>query len=121
MLSTNTMDYNGLFGLDFDMDREAMIENYETSLTHAMTFQGVELDKDGKAKQWRIENSWGKDSGKDGFLIMSAEWFHLYGGEADVRRQYVPEDLLKIWDEGKDVQIDFWENLGYSLGGRNRK
>ena len=121
VLSTNTMDYNGLFGLDFDMDREAMIENYETSLTHAMTFQGVELDKDGKAKQWRIENSWGKDSGKDGFLIMSAEWFRLYGGEADVRRQYVPEDLLKIWDEGKDVQIDFWENLGYSLGGRNRK
>ncbi|MBF0904000.1 MAG: hypothetical protein HXK38_06050, partial [Atopobium sp.] len=47
--------------------------------------------------------------------------FRLYGGEADVRRQYVPEDLLKVWDEGEDVQIDFWENLGYSLGGRNRK
>ena len=121
VLSTDTMDYNGLFGVDFDMDRASMIENYETSLTHAMTFQGVELDKDGKAKQWRIENSWGKDSGKDGYLIMSADWFRLYGGEADVRRQYVPEDLLKVWDEGEDVQIDFWENLGYSLGGRNRK
>ncbi len=63
----------------------------------------------------------GNDSGKDGYLIMSADWFRLYGGEADVRRQYVPEDLLKVWDEGEDVQIDFWENLGYSLGGRNRK
>ena len=26
-----------------------------------------------------------------------------------------------LYDEGEDVQIDFWENLGYSLGGRNRK
>lgn len=121
VLSTDTMDYSGLFGIDFDMNRTAMIENYETSLTHAMTFQGVELDKNGKAKQWRIENSWGKDAGKDGYLIMSADWFRLYGGEADVRRQYVPKELLKVWDEGKDVQIDFWENLGYSLGGRARK
>ncbi len=39
---------------------------------------------------------------------MSADWFRLYGGEADVRRQYVPEGTCSRLDEGEDVQIDFW-------------
>ena len=52
---------------------------------------------------------------------MSADRFRIYGGESDVRRQYVPKDLLKVWDEGADVQIDLCEPLGHPLGGRNRK
>ena len=122
VLSTDTVDFNGLFGVDFDMDRTSMIDHYETCLTHAMTFQGVELGKDGKAKQWHIENSWGKDAGKDGYLIMSADWFRLYGGESDVRREYVSEELLKLWDdETKDVEVDPWSGMGYALGGYGRE
>ena len=121
VLSTDTVDFNGLFGVDFDMDRTSMIDHYETYLTHAMTFQGVELDKDGKAKQWRIENSWGKDAGKDGYLIMSADWFRLYGGESDVRREYVSKELLELWDdESKDVEVELWSGMGRALGGRGR-
>ena len=121
VLSTDTVDFNGLFGVDFDMDRTSMIDHYETYLTHAMTFQGVELDKDGKAKQWRIENSWGKDAGKDGYLIMSANWFRLYGGESDVRREYVSKELLELWDdESKDVEVELWSGMGRALGGRGR-
>ncbi|WP_314945967.1 C1 family peptidase, partial [Olsenella uli] len=64
-----------------------------------------------------VENSWGKDAGKDGYLIMSNDWFRLYGGEVDVRRSYVPNDLLEIWDdESKDVEVEPWSGMGVALG-----
>ncbi len=107
------MDYKSVFlCVDFDMDRASMIENYGTSPTHAMIFQGAGA-RDGKAKQWRIENSCGRTPVRTATLIMSADWFRLYG-EADVRRQYVPEDLLKVWTRGRRCnQIGSLENLGY--------
>ena len=97
------------------MDRASMIDTHETCLTHAMVFQGVQLDEKGEPKAWRIENSWGKDAGKDGYLIMSADWYRLYGGEVDVKRSYLSPELLKIWDEGEDIEVMPWENMGRTL------
>lgn len=117
VLSTDAVDVDGLFGIDLSMGRTDMIDLCETCLTHAMTFQGVELGQDGRPRAWRVENSWGKDAGKDGYLIMSNDWFRLYGGEVDVRRSYVPNDLLEIWDdESKDVEVEPWSGMGVALG-----
>ena len=115
ILALDTIDTNSLFGINFDMDRASMIDTHETCLTHAMVFQGVQLDEKGEPKAWRIENSWGKDAGKDGYLIMSADWYRLYGGEVDVKRSYLSPELLKIWDEGEDIEVMPWENMGRTL------
>ncbi|MEE1208657.1 MAG: C1 family peptidase, partial [Parafannyhessea umbonata] len=106
-------------GVDLSMTRADMIDARETSLTHAMCFQGVELDADGQPKAWRIENSWGKDQGKDGYLVMSADWFRLYGGEVDVRREFVPADVLKLWDEAPVEDVAPWSNICHALGTRD--
>ena len=63
------------------MSRADMIDARETRNTHAMTFQGVELGGNGRPVAWRIENSWGEDACKGGYLVASAEWFRTYGGE----------------------------------------
>lgn len=121
VLSTDAVDVDGLFGIDLSMSRTDMLDLHETSLTHAMTFQGVELDGNGSPKAWRVENSWGKDAGKDGYLIMSADWFHLYGGEIDVRREYVPTELLDSWDdESQDIEVEPWSSMGRALGAGRR-
>lgn len=121
VLALDTVDTNGLFGIDFDMTRNEMLDARETCLTHAMTFQGVELDKEGHAKAWRVENSWGTDRGKDGFLIMSADWFRLYGGEVDVLREFVDETLVKIWDTPQDdIVVDPWSGMGQTLARARR-
>ena len=121
VLSTDAVDVSGLFGVDLDMDRAGMIDVCETELTHAMTFQGVELDAKGTPKAWRVENSWGKDAGKDGYLIMSADWFRLYGGEVDAHRSYVSDELLELWDdESRDVEVEPWSGMGRALGIRRR-
>lgn len=111
VLSLDGVDMDGLFDVDFDMDRASMLDMRETSLTHAMTFQGVELAEDGSPKAWRIENSWGKDQGKDGYLIASADWFHLYGGEVIVKREFVDDETLKMWDELPAEDVTPWSGL----------
>lgn len=111
VLSTDGMDLEGLFDVKLGMDRGEMIDMCETGLTHAMTFQGVELGDDGKPRAWRIENSWGKEQGKDGYLIMTADWFHTYGGEVDVRREFVPTELLKMWDETPVEDVAPWSGV----------
>ncbi len=111
VLATDTMDYEGLFGIDLSMGREDMLDARETSLTHAMTFQGVELDDEGKPVAWRVENSWGKDACKDGYLVMSAEWFRLYGGEVTVRREFVDEETLGLWDALEPEDVAPWDDV----------
>lgn len=120
ILGTDTMDYEALFDVDLTMDRATMYDLHESALTHAMTFQGVELDADGRPVAWRVENSWGKDACKNGFLTVSADWFHLYGGEVVVRREYVPEEILGMWDELPAEDVAPWSGIGRALGAGRR-
>lgn len=115
VLGTDTMDFEGLFGVELGMSREDMIDVFETGTTHAMTFQGVQLDDDGRPVAWRIENSWGKDACKDGYLIASAEWFRTYGTAIAVRKQFVDAELVKLWETGEPVVIDPWTPLSAAV------
>lgn len=119
VLACDTMDYEGLFGVDLSMDRADMIDAHETRNTHAMTFQGVELGEDGRPVAWRIENSWGEDACKDGYLVASAEWYRTYGGEVVVRREFVPTELLDLWDNAPVEEVDPWTCVGAALAPRD--
>lgn len=118
VLACDTMDYEGLFGVDLSMDRAEMIDAHETRNTHAMTFQGVELGADGRPVAWRIENSWGEDACKDGYLVASADWYRTYGGEVVVRREFVPEDVLDLWDNAPVEEVDPWTVAGCAMAPR---
>ena len=118
VLACDTMDFEGLFGVDLSMDRADMIDARETRNTHAMTFQGVELGGDGRPVAWRIENSWGEDTCKGGYLVASAEWFRTYGGEVVVRREFVPADVLDLWDNAPVEEVDPWSVAGCAMAPR---
>ena len=85
---------------------------------HAMTFQGVELGDDGRPVAWRIENSWGEDACKKGYLVASAEWFRTYGGEVVVRREFVPAEVLDLWDNAPVEEVDPWTTIGMAMAPR---
>lgn len=112
VLACDTMDFEGLFDVDLSMTRAEMFDYHETSFTHAMTFQGVELDGDGSPLAWRVENSWGKDACKDGYLIMSADWFRTYGANVVVERRFVDDATLKLWDTLPIEDTTPWSGLG---------
>ena len=116
VLGLGTMEYDSLFGVDFSMSRTEMFETRETAYTHAMTFVGVELGSDGRPTAWRVQNSWGKDACKDGYIIMGADWFRTYGEYAVVERRFVEgsghADALAPWDAGEICEQDPWGPMG---------
>ena len=57
------LDIRGLEDLldtRFTMTKAERLDYGQSLMTHAMVFQGVNLDENGKPNRWRVENSWGK-------------------------------------------------------------
>ena len=96
--SLDNFDYGSLFGTTFGMDKAQRISTFDSGSTHAMTLTAVDLDAQGKPIKWKVENSWGTDSGQQGYLIMTDEWFREYMFRLVVNKKYVPENLLKAFD-----------------------
>ena len=96
--SLDNFDYGSLFGTTFGMDKAQRISTFDSGSTHAMTLTAVDLDAAGKPIKWKVENSWGTDSGQQGYLIMTADWFREYMFRLVVSKKYVPENLLKAFD-----------------------
>ncbi|MCK4678514.1 MAG: C1 family peptidase [Bacteroidales bacterium] len=96
VLDINNYDYNSLLGVDFGMNKKQRIETFESGSTHGMTLIAVDLDADEKINKWLLENSWGKKSGKEGYLVMSDEWFDEYMFRLVINKKYVSDKILEI-------------------------
>ena len=101
---TENYDYESLFGTIFGMNKAERISTFDSGSTHAMTLTAVDLDADGKPLKWKVENSWGSDSGHQGCIIMTARWFREYMFRLVVDKKYVSEKLLKDYDQ-KPVMV----------------
>ena len=96
--SLDNFDYGSIFGTTFGMDKAQRISTFDSGSTHAMTLTAVDLDANGNPVKWKVENSWGADSGQKGYLIMTADWFREYMFRLVVNKKYVPENILKAYD-----------------------
>lgn len=103
-LDTENYDYGSLLGTTFGMDKADRISTYDSGSTHAMTLTAVDLDGQGKARKWKVENSWGATYGQAGCLIMSDRWFREYMFRLVVDKKYVPAETLKQYDQ-KPVMV----------------
>ena len=92
---TENFDYGALFGTTFGMDKAQRISTFDSGSTHAMTLTAVDLDAEGKATKWKVENSWGATWGQQGCLIMTDRWFREFMFRLVVNKKYVPENILK--------------------------
>ena len=110
VLSLRNYDYASLFDTDFPMTKAERISTFASASSHAMTLMAVDLDADGKAKKWMVENSWGASSGYRGHLIMTDEWFDEYMFRLVVDRKYVPAETLRLLEQ-KPVQLPAWDPL----------
>ena len=101
---TENFDYGSLMGTTFGMDKAERISTFDSGSTHAMTLTAVDLDENGKAKKWKVENSWGASWGQQGCMIMSDRWFREYMFRLVVDKKYVSEEMLKL-NEQKPVMV----------------
>lgn len=109
-LDIANFDYASLFNTSFTMDKKQRIQTFASGSSHAMTLIAVDLDAEGNAKKWMVENSWGAASGWQGNLIMTDEWFEEYMFRVVVERKYIPEDVLKILEQ-EPIMLPAWDPM----------
>jgi bleomycin hydrolase len=114
LLVKGVYNYEELFGVKLDMTKTERLNYRDESSNHAMVFVGVDV-VDGKPRKWRVENSWGKDRGDEGFFTMSDDWFDDYVLNVIVPKQYLPADVLAIAQE-KPTPLPIWDPVWKSLG-----
>ena len=92
------------------MDKKQRIQSFDSGSTHAMTLMAVDLDKDGNAKKWKVENSWGSSSGMNGYLVMTDEWFGEYMFRVVVNRKYCGKDITDLLKR-EPVKLPAWDPM----------
>ena len=100
-----------LFDTTFPMTKAERLDYGDSMMTHAMAITGVDLDKKGKPVQWKVENSWGKDSGKDGYYLMSDAWFSEFVYQILLERKYLSAAQKKQFAQ-KPVMLAPWDPFG---------
>ena len=103
-------DYAGVYDADFSLDKAERLNYHQTQMTHAMLFTGVDI-VDGKARRWRIENSFGDKVADKGFFQMNDSWFDEYMFEIAVPRDLLPDDLRKALDI-EPIVLAPWDPMG---------
>ena len=109
-LDIANFDYASLFNTSFPMDKKQRIQTFSSGSSHAMTLIAVDLDENGEAKKWMVENSWGAASGYQGNLIMTDEWFNEYMFRVVLERKYVPEDILRLLEQ-EPILLPAWDPM----------
>jgi bleomycin hydrolase len=103
-------DLPSVYDATFDLDKAARLALHETAMTHAMLFTGVDV-LDGATRRWRVENSWGADTGKDGFYTMDDSWFGQYVFEIAARASALPAGLRAALD-AEPIVLPAWDPMG---------
>lgn len=106
----NLFETNELYGVDYGMSKADRLRYGQTMMTHAMLFTGVDV-VDGKPRRWRVENSWGDDSGEKGFYTMNDSWYDEHMFEIATARKYLSEKMLDGLKTEPTV-LDAWDPMG---------
>lgn len=111
IMDLNVLDVEGLFAVTFGMTKAQRLDYGQSLMTHAMVLQGVNLDENGKPNRWRVENSWGKEPGKDGYYVMTDDWFTEYTYQVVVNKKYLTAEQRKQWEQDPK-ELEPWDPMG---------
>jgi bleomycin hydrolase len=103
-------DLSSVYDAAFTLGKADRLVFHESQMTHAMLFTGVDV-LDGVTRRWRVENSWGADSGKDGFYTMNDSWFDEYVFEIAARRGALPAELQRVLGT-EPIVLPAWDPMG---------
>ncbi len=114
IMDTAAIDVDGLFGFAVEkcLDRAERLDYGESLMTHAMVFEGVRLNADGQPTLWKVENSWGKDHGRNGFDTISDAWFDEYVYQVVVDKKYLTAQQRDVYENEEATVLAPWDPMG---------
>jgi len=107
-LDVNNYNYEALFDMEFSMTKKERIQTFESGSTHGMALMAVDI-QEGKPVKWLLENSWG-DSGFEGHLLMTDEWFDEYMFRLVIHKKYIDSETLGILEQ-EAIQLPPWDPM----------
>lgn len=110
LMVKNLYQTDTLFNIETKLDKKERLLTGASGSTHAMTLVGVDV-VNGKPRQWKVENSWGDKVGKNGYFVMSDDWFDEYLFKVVVKKKYLPKKLVEL-AEGKATPVPCWDSMG---------
>nr|DAW07910.1 MAG TPA: peptidase [Caudoviricetes sp.] len=114
IMDTAALDIDGLLGMTVEggLTKAERLDYGESLMTHAMVLEGVRLDTNGKPQSWKVENSWGKDHGRDGFDTLSDDWFNEYVFQIVVDKKYLNDEERTIYETEEATVLAPWDPMG---------
>ena len=106
----NLFDYAGVYDAEFSLDKAGRLDYHQTQMTHAMLFTGVDI-ADGRARRWRVENSYGGKIADKGFFQMNDSWFDEYMFEIAVPKTLLSSELQEAL-EIEPIILPPWDPMG---------
>ena len=103
-------DFESLYGVDFHMSKRDRILSGESGSTHGMALIAVDLDDKGRPVKWQFENSWGPESGHQGFLTFGDDWFDNYIFRLVIHKQFIDQNILDILQE-EPILLPPWDPM----------
>lgn len=95
------------FYLQGDTTRGETIGDTETPKPAA----GDAIQTEVQTTKWRVENSWGEEKDKPGYLMMTDSWFTEFVYEVVVDKKYVPADVMAVVEQQPKV-LPAWDPMG---------
>lgn len=109
-LALNNFDLKGLTGIDYSLTKGERLEYGDSLMTHAMVLTGVNL-VDGKPNRWKVENSWGEESGAEGFWMMSDAWMDEFTYQIVIRKDLLTKEQLDAFNS-EPIVLAPWDPMG---------
>ncbi len=110
IMDINIYDYTAALGTDVEMTKADQLDYGDSLMTHAMVFTAVNV-VDNKTVRWKVENSWGDKSGKDGWYIMSDKWFDKYMYQVVVNKKHLSQSQISALEQ-KPIELKPWDPMG---------
>lgn len=105
-----SFDIDRLFQIDTAMPKEAMLDNWESAMNHAMVITGVNIE-DEKPTKWKIENSWGEDVANKGYYVATDSWFDKFVYQAVINKKYLNKQELEDFNK-EPKKLEIWDPMG---------
>lgn len=104
-------DFTASMGIRLTQDKAGRLDYSESLMTHAMVLTGVDLDENGKAKKWKVENSWGEKVGNKGYFVASDAWMDEYTYQIVVRKEFLTAAELAAY-KAEPLVLAPWDPMG---------
>ncbi len=110
VLDVDNYNFEAIYNIPFAMNKKQRIQTHDSGSSHGMALVAVEVDENEKPVKWQFENSWGSDSGENGYLTFTDQWFNEYMFRIVVNKRFISQKVLDIYKQ-KSEMLPPWDPM----------